>query len=337
MINALDLLNEVADRMGWPQITTLEKQSLPPEHRKMLRLLNRVLRAAGAFNDWPLLQKDAQIVLVASETTDADNSEYVTATQNSATVTVDNATFDETYIGRAFQVSGDDYVYRIAAVPSATTLTLNRAWVSDNITASDEKVTTIAMDRYALPSDFDRPIGDVLNFAAPFKIAPISPYEFKQIRYASPGVVGQTDDPGVYTIYGMTDNQAAQMLHFHPYPKNARILEYTYIQVHPEIDSDQDKILYPLSYLEAFIGTLLYIANRDYEDASPAKTQQILFDAMRSHNLQQSSAGPTESDVRLRPANNVRRSLRRAYGVPGMRVDWGSTFETGHSSGLYDD
>lgn len=333
MINALDILNEIADRQGWRQIATLEAATLPPDHRKMLRLLNRLLRTVGGYNDWPLLQAEGTIRLVDALEGDADSSEYVTATKNSASVTIDNVTLDETYIGRGFQVSGDEVVYRIEAVTSPTTITLDQAWINASITAADQKTFTIAMDKYALPSDYDRAIGDSLNFYNRRDIKPMTPYEFQRLRYDEPTIIDHLGEPDYYTIKELTDNQSAQIIQFHQWPKTARLLKFPYVKLHPEIDSDQDKILYPVGYMEAFINTMLYIASRDYDDASPAKIQQIMLDGIRAHNLQQGGAGPTESNLQLRPANRVRRQIRRAYGFPVVNVDWGDSWDTGENFG----
>lgn len=333
MINALDLLNEVSDRLGWPQIKTLEAQTLRSEHRKLLRLLNRMLRTLGGYNDWPLLQEEATIRLVAAESGDADSSEFVTATQDSTAVTIDNATLDQTYVGRAIQVSGYNTIYRIASVTSATTLTLDQAWIDADIDATDECTYTIAMDRYALPSDYDRPLGDALNFDGILDIDPLTPQDFRQWRYDHPGVIDNLGEPQRYTILGLTDNQAAQIIVFDPYPENARLLKFPYMRIHPKIDSDQDKVLYPISYLGALADTLEYVASRSYDDASPVKLQQLVADAIRAHNIQQSSAGPTDSNIQIRPANRVRRQIRAAYGRPTTRVDWGDRWDTGEAFG----
>ncbi len=166
---ALKIINELEDRLGYPQSDTIELPELSSEQRKVIRLLNRVLTAWTGLNDWPLLRKDGEIVFIASEVSDttAGLEEYVTATEDSDVITVANATFDETYIGRAIQISGLQYVYRIIDVPSATTLQLNRAWIDTSITVADEATYCIAMDRYALPADYDRPTGRTRAFFAP--------------------------------------------------------------------------------------------------------------------------------------------------------------------------
>jgi len=337
MIAALDLLNEVADRLSWPQFTTLEEVQPLAEHRKLLRLLNRVLESLGAYNDWPLLREEATIVMVAAVQSSADpdddastdDGQFITATQNSKTITVSNYTgFTEAHIGWAFQASGDEYIYRVATVPSTSSITLNRAWVNDSVAASDEIGFTMAMDRYALPEDFGRPVDDWQNAFAPYKIKPRTPNQFRDRRRERSGIL--LADPDIFTIYGLQNGR--QVVHFDPFPENARMLQYEYQKRHPVIDSDQDQILYPHSYLGVLIDVLVQLALRDYEDS--AKMQTILQDVLRGHNLQQSNAGVTESRPVMEPGNSVRRSMRVAYGLPTVNIDWGDAFDTGELHGL---
>ncbi len=330
MIIALDLLNELADRLSKPQFETLETTQLKSHHRKLLRLLNRVLQTVGAYSDWPLLRAEASLGIIDSLTTDADNSEYVTATKDSTAVTVAGQSFTETFTGRAFQVVGDDYIYRIATVTSPTTLTLDRAWSNTSITVTDTKVAMIAMDRYALPTNFDRPVDNWQAFFAPYNIRPVSPNEFREIRRRERNI--RLGEPEVYTKFGLTDNQAAEMVHFHPWPKTARILRYEYQKNHPAINSDQDQILYPLTYVETMIDWILQLANRDYENSS--KTQQVLQDAIRAHNMQRSNPGATEEPIRIEPMGETRMQIQEAYGETVVDIDWGEWFVTGRKHGL---
>lgn len=331
MIAALDLLNEVADRKGWPQISTIEvaEADLRADHRKMLRLLNRILQTVGGYNDWPMLREEGTLVLVAAEEGDSDSSEFVTATQNSDTVTVANASFDETYIGRGFQVSGDEYVYRITAVPSTTQLKLNRAWVSDNITVADEKTYTIAMDRYALPEDFGRTIDDWKSFFGQYKIEPRDPNEFRELRRDAAYQI-TLGDPDYFTVYGLTNGR--QVVHFHPWPENARLLLYEYQRRHPIINSDQDMVLFPVTYLNSLIDLMVYFLDRDY-DGNSVKSDKVLRDWVAEHNRQQSNPGMSDAVPLLQLANDVRTSIYQSAMLPNS-VDWGDAFDTGSIYGF---
>lgn len=330
MINALDFMKEVADRAGKTRFTTLEDLNPITEHRKLLTLLNTMLKRAGSFNDWDMLRKEGSIVTVASLETDADSSEFVTATQNSDEVTVAGQTFDDTYTGRAFQVNGEEDLYRIIEVLTPTKVKIDRAWVQDSLTVADEKTVTIAMDRYALPADFDRTVTDWQNFFAPYKIEPATPNEFREMRINRRRIL--LSDPEMFTVFGFTDNESARIVHFYPWPKEARLLRFDYQISHPTIDSDQDNILYPLSYREALISTMLAVSARDFEDS--AKMEKILQDSLREHNIQQSNPGLTDSKAQLEPSGRTRRQVYNSYGAGALNVDWGNAFDTGRTNGL---
>jgi hypothetical protein len=188
------------------------------------------------------------------------------------------------------------------------------------------------MDRYALPDDFDRAVDDWDSMFAPFNISARTPNQFRESRLTNRTI--RLGDPEIYTKYGLTDNQSAEIVHFDPFPENARILQFAYQSKHPPINSDQDKILYPHSYMEALIDLILQLANRDYEDKDSAKVQQLIIDSFRAHNAQQSNPGTTDGGPILRPANLVRSSMRDAYGLPATSVDWGDAWDTGAHLGL---
>lgn len=328
MIAALEFLNEINDRLGWPQIKTLDKSILTPEERKLVRLLNRVIDSVSGYNDWPLLRRDSSIILLDSITTDSDLSEFVTATKGSPIVTVAGQSFDQTFIGRAFQVSGDEVVYRIKTVTSPTQIDLDDDWINASITVADKLTAVIAMDQYTLPDNFNRPVDDWENFFLPHGVEPRTPNQFRKRRRENLNMV--IGEPNIYTIYGLRNN--LQVVHFQPFPETARILSFAYQKKHPTITSDQDQLLFPNEYYGALMDVVLEFANRDYED-SP-KMEAILRDSLRQHNLQQSNPGATASSPIITPRNDVRTSIQIAYGIPSGSIDWGDAFDTGRKNGL---
>lgn len=323
MLNALSIINECADRIGWGQIDTLDKSTLSAKERKLLSLTNRVVQTWCGLDNWAMLRTEATIVLIADVVGASASSQYVTATQNSKTVTIDNVTLDSTYNQRAFQVDGDDYVYRIEDVPSPTTITLNRAWITDSITASDEKTFTIAQDRYTLPSDFDRIADDIENPFSPYKIQPVSPNEFRDLRLRYRGI--HVDDPGHCTVWGTNPGETLQLIHFEPYPDSARILQFVYQRKHPKIDSDNDKIFVEDRYGEALIDVIVQAALRDYEDDE--RMQVVLLDALRKYNIQTSRREMTKQALVLRPENKTRADIRNAVKRSNLPIDYGDNFD----------
>jgi hypothetical protein len=329
MVNALGIINEINERLGWPQLATIESPDVTNEQRKVVKTLNRVLETMQGVKAWSLLRKDGTITLVASEVSDldpddnpaTDDQQYVTATKNSKNVTVANMSFTDVHKTRAFQVSGDKTVYRIDDVLSPTEIVLNLAWISDSIAVSDEKTFTIAADLYSLPTDYDRPTDDIRNFFGPYKIKPRNPNAFVERRTVNPGIT--LGEPNIFTIYGMNEGQTTELIHFHPYPKNARMLTFSYQSNHPVINSDNDKILYHQRYMEFIINAVYQICLDAYEDS--AKADRALINMMREYNWQTDDI--TSAALRIRPLNEVRMSMKRAHRYGGHRINWGSYFD----------
>ena len=332
MVNALEIVNEINERLGWPQLSTLEDPDVSNEQRKVLKTLNRVLRTIQGVDDWALLRREGTLVTVASEISDltSGSEQYVTATQNSKNVTVANMTFDDTYKTRAFKVGSSEFVYRITDVLSPTEIELHRAWIDASITASDEQAFKIGSDRYGLPTDFDRPTDDIKNFFGPYKIQPTDPNKFARRRASNPGI--ETGDPDVFTIYDTNEGQTTQLIHFHPFPENARMLTFQYQSQHPEVNSDNDKILYPQRYMEFVIDATYQICLDAYEDSG--KADRALINMMREYNWQTQDI--TATIARMRPANNVRKSMNRAFGYGGYRINWGRHFDKAGNTNLTD-
>jgi len=330
---ALQILNEVADRLGWEQIKTIELANMPNETRKLLRLLNRILGTLGGLDEWPMLRGSGTVQLVADEISDvtSGSEQYVAATQNSAIVTIANMTMDATYVGRAIKITTCEYVFRITEVTNPTTVVLNRAWFEDSITVSDEATFTIAMDQYVLPVDFDRPIDDFNSFLAPYEIKPIDPAAFQELRRKWSGL--HIDQPRAYTIYGLNEAQTAQVIHFDPYPDEVTVLDFPYIKIHPEIDSDNDKILYPKRVIEVIIEMMLQLAYRDYEDDD--RMQVALMDMITKYNQSVGKGTATDRRKIMRPSNRTRQDIYRAYRAGGSNIDWGDTFDRAGNVGFF--
>jgi len=331
-MTGLQVINEIEDRLSWPQTESIDQEPRTSETRKLLRFLNRVLQTITGTKDWPRLRATGAVILLASETSDltSGSEQYVSISQNSDLMTVANGTFDETYIWRAIQVSGDEIVYRIKAVPSPTVLQLGSIWVNDDIVVGDERTFTIAMDKYALPTDFDRPLSEAQAFFEPYNIQPRSPGEFESIRRRDPGIT--VGDPDCFTIYGMNDGQSTELVHFHPYPENQRIINFEYQRVHPEINSDNDEVLFPQRFIAFIVETVEALALRTNED-DPNKMQATILSALTSYNQQIANRTVTGSRIRLKKTNRIRASIRRAFNKRG-KMDWGDWFDRSNFYGL---
>lgn len=322
MITGLELINEVEDRLGWRQTSSLDGD-LRPDSRKLVRLLNRVLKSIQRIDDWPLLRKDEEIKTIAA----LQDTEYLAIENGSATLALGASeegtlSFTESMIGRAIQIGSEKTIYRIVSVESPHSITLNKEWIGDTI--SDTKTAyKICQDQYALPEDFDRPAKGWETFLEPYHVEAVGPDEFKRERTKRGGYM-LIANPDRFTIYGYTDNNYQQVLHLDPYPEDEVVMNYSYYCNHPEINTDNDRVLIPAAKLDAVIQGMIYLATRDYTDDT--KVQLVLRDYMDSLNKAGGSPTTAEDITQLTPYKGDKYKRRNQWGR-GVRVNWGSLFD----------
>lgn len=331
MITGLALINEVEDRLSWRQTDTLEG-ALRPETRKLVRLLNRVLASMQTLDDWPLLREDGTVQLVAAVTGDA----YFELENGSAVVQLGASettlSFSETMKGRAIQLGTHATIYRIESVESSTSLTLNRPYLGDDVVDADGPIAyAIVQDRYTLPDDFDRPTDDWENFFGPNSIDNVGPNKFLEQR-RNRGSTLLVHDPEIYTVYGLDDSETYQIIHFDPYPNEARVLTFTYQKNHPVIETDEDRVLFPRSHEAIIIEAMLHLSNRDYEDAQ--KVELVLRDFMRTINQAQASGNVAQDRMRFTPNGAHRLAQHTKWGGRGG-INWGDTFDMVDKVGFF--
>jgi len=335
MITGLKLINEAEDRLGWRQTPTLEDSVLRPETRKLLRMLNRVLKSLQSADDWPLMRAEGTLMTLAA----AEGTAPFYLVNGSATVIVISGTptdtstpavlrLDESYIGRAIQIGDESTVYRIKSVANPQCFDLNRPWIGATTVLvagpSEYQTYTIAQDQYFLPADYCRPNGKWDQFLAPYGIQPVGPDAFSTVRRSRGGTL-LTHAPEIFTVYGVDAGQVYQILHLDPFPLEQQILQFTYQIVHPEIETDADRILFPASHEGVILEALLYLANRDYQDDS--KLEVVLRDYMRETSAVRALSPMTEDPFQIRPSGSHRIAQHRRWGAASPRLDYGSYFD----------
>lgn len=337
MLTGLSVINEIEDRLGWPQSKTLEGQvGEATRTRKAKKLLNRVLKNLTAAETWPMLRAEGTIITEAP----LDNTAVrLDLTNGSSTVTI--SSFDVSGTGDvqltpflikhkiwAIQIGTGYPIYRIEEVLSPTSVKLNRPWIGDDSTPTgDDDDDTFrllfAMDRYALPEDYDRPSGKWEDFLSIYNVHPAGEEEFAKRRRAG-GRTITYDDPQWYTVYGLDPTETYQVLHLHPWPKQQTMLQYNYQRVHPDIRVDDDLILFPQAQLSIVIEAVLYLANRDYEDDTrlQAALQEYLaqFKSVKGENR-------ITSDKKSFTPHVIRARSVRQRRDGGVRIDYGDAFD----------
>lgn len=313
---AKSLINQVEDALSWRQSETIEGTNISSDTRKLKRLLNRILRSLQTVTDWPMLRAEDEIITVAAYQTGT-----VDVTNNSATVTGTGTAWDETFKGRAFQVSGDEYVYRIASVESATSLTLNRIYLGDTDTA----VTyCIAQDKYSLPEDLDRPIDDWQSFFAPYSLQLTGDHTMARRRRARGGDI-LLGEPDSFTLEGLDDQLQARQVRLDPFPEYQRMYTFRYMKNHPEVENDNDRILFPVRAENVIIEAMVRLAYRDHEDDD--RMEVALRDLLMEENMLLSNREATQEPLRITPSNARKLAEQARFGGTGRRIDYGSYFD----------
>jgi len=334
MRTGLQVIQEIQDRLGDRQAETIEGD-VDKKVRKLLRLLNRVLKNLVSAEQWPMLRTEGTLVTNAPIEEDV----LVDLTNGSNVVTLSSfdtssVTFAANYVQWGIQFGKDTPIYRIDEVVSPTQIKLNRPWLGDTVTpasADDDTVALVlAMDRYALPEDFDRPTGAWQDFLSAYNIKPLGPQEFAEMRNRR-GRNIDTDNPLYYTIYGLDPSNTYQVLHLEPWPSQQTMMSYDYQREHPEVEFDTDQILFPNSQLSIIIEAVIYLANRDYKDDQ--RMGAALTEYLQQYNAARSQQRVTSDHKAFTPwMKNRARSVRQSRG--GVRIDYGDYFDVAGNTEL---
>lgn len=334
MRTGLQVIQEIQDRLGDRQAETIEGD-VDKKVRKLVRLLNRVLKNMVSAEQWPMLRTEGTIVTQAS----IEEDMLVELTNGSNVVNISSfdssgVTFETSYLQWGIQFGRDTPVYRITKVVSPTRIELNRAWLGDTSvpTSADDDTTAVvlAMDRYALPEDFDRPTGTWQDFLSAYNVKPLGPEAFaEERRKRGRNII--TDSPKYYTIYGLDPSNTYQVLHLEPWPDDQTMMEYNYQREHPDVEFDTDLVLFPHSQLSIIIEACIYLANRDYKDDQ--RLGAALTEYLQQFNAAKSQQRVTTDDKQFTPWMRSRaRSVRQSRA--GVRIDYGDYFDIAGNTGL---
>lgn len=323
MIKALDMVNQINQAKNWKILTTLEVSPLPLESQKTLQALNHVGQMLGRFIYWRFLHTRGNIRTVPAYSTGT-----VQATNGSNQIVGDSTIWTPDMVGRAFKVNGFEELYRITAVTSIVSLTIDQLYNGDS---KSDAGYVIAQDRYKVPEDFDLELG-VFNFKDPRRIDIVNPERFDEHRFSGrtfgSTVALTTDTPTVATFE--TDGDGHNVLVVDPFPDEAIMLHFTYYRMLQKLKRDEDFWPFP-PYIEAVLmDGALYFLSRDAADDQRALAQLNQFFESRSE-----LAGFTrmaDQYTRISPdTGHVRMAARRnrRYGrlAPGINDEWplGST------------
>lgn len=330
---ALEVLQDIADQLGWRQPTTLENEELlDKDQRKLLRAFNRVLRAVAGIDDWRFLRKEGEITLEAAYTTGlmrlTNGSTSVSGQDDPDVTGTELPVWTSSMVGRAVVINGHPIVYRVASVTSATALTLDRAFLgttSDGSTV-DDYAYQLVQDRYDLPADFDRPIDEDWtrhdeNSTSLIRI--ISPKEMAARRRVRPAY--STSDPDTVSLWKIDDAGEHRIATFDPFPDTARLVSFEYQATHPKMENDTQRILYDQKTEEMILSGVEFLILRGPED--DARTGLMLDEFLR-----QQMAGVSKTEIgnqrtRLRASQERALQQRTKWARKARRIDWGAYFD----------
>lgn len=327
----LDVLKDIADQVGWKQPTTIENpEILDKDQRKLIRAFNRVLRAMSGINDWRFLRKEGEITLLA---TYERGTMRMTNGSTSVSGQVDedgnSPTWTSSHIGRAVVISGHPVVYRVSAVTSATAITLDRAFMgdtSDGGTTVDDYIYQLVQDRYDLPVDFDRPVDDDwtrYDDTATSRIKIISADDMREARLHK--LAYSTGDPDTVALW-MDDTQGEHRIAiFNPYPDDAKIVRFEYQRVHPDMETDNQRILFERRNEELVIAGVEWLLLRGPEDDQRATGLLQEFLTQQMNAVAQTEIG--QQRTRITPSEARAWQQRTKWRSRGRRINWGSYFD----------
>ncbi len=328
---ALEVLQDIADQIGWKQPTTLEQaHTLDKDQRKLIRSFNRVLRAMSGINDWRFLRKQGEIELLAEYTTGLMQlTNGSTAVVGSADTDGNTGAWTSAMIGRAIVLQGHPVVYRIASQTSATALTLDRQFVgttSDGGTTLADYDYRIVQDRYDLPVDFDRPADEDWTrydggSASPVRL--VDPNEIRSRRLRR--VAYSVGDPEVVTLWMNDDAGEHRMAIFDSYPKSLRVVRFDYHIVHPQMELDNQRILFDQKQEELIMSGVEFLLLRGPEDDQRAQL-------MLGEYLQQQQTAVAKTEIgqertRITASQDRAFHQRAKWRRRGRGIHWGSRFD----------
>lgn len=331
---ALEILNDIADQLGWKQLTTVENETLlDKDDRKLIRTFNRVIRTMSAINDWTFLRAQGEVELVASYEVGVARM-----TNGSATVTgLDDPDITGTLLptwvaaheGRVLLLSGHPIPYLIKNVNTATSITLDRTYIgptTDGTSALPDLNYKIVQDRYDLPLDFDRPVDEDWTRFDDTSSTNIRVRDAATIRarrqQRAPFTTG---DPDIVAIWARDEQDEHRQAIFDQYPDAVRVVRFDYQKQHPKIELDNQRLLFPQKHEELIMSGVEFLALRGPED--DVRAELMLGDFLAQQNVAVSKTEIGEQPTVLTASTVGSRQQRRKWRRKGSRINYGSYFD----------
>uniref|UniRef100_A0A6H1ZPW4 Uncharacterized protein n=1 Tax=viral metagenome TaxID=1070528 RepID=A0A6H1ZPW4_9ZZZZ len=190
--------------------------------KQMVYCVNEVLRKMASVKGLPIMNTRYVI-----QTVDDYQASTVTVTKGDATVTGAASVWTSDMVGRAFSLSSNNTVYRIAAIASATSLELDDNWNDDTEAGAGY---VIAQDRYDLPADFGDFAGTSSVMLQGPKVRPLdikAPSEIDFQRHSMRSRPLDLGGPTMVSIYDRASSGVRQ-IEVDPFPDDLYTIHIRY-------------------------------------------------------------------------------------------------------------
>lgn len=219
---------------------------------QMKRLINERYEDVSNAKLWWWLQEKSHIDMVAYY-----NTGTVAVTQDSTTVTGTSTVWTSAMVGRRFFTVAHEEIYRISAVASTTSLTLETEWAGDDET---EGAYYIDQDLYSLASDLDRMVHPHHAFW-PYNVRAVGLEEMRRIKAYN---LKKHDKPRLYTLMGFDSSGYRQILFDTGGDEDPIVLYYDYLKKITTLSATTDKPLIPQKFRHILVEGALADYYRDY-------------------------------------------------------------------------
>jgi hypothetical protein len=337
---ALDVLKQVCDQLGWDQIVSVENEdTLTKDDRKLVRALNRTLRVLSGVQDWRFLRAEGEIITIAEYTQGTarvtNGSTAVTGQDDPDITGTLLPSWTAAMVGRAFVASGVPLIYRITAVNSATSLTLDREWQGDSTGPAagpdgedvDDLSYQILQDRYDMPLDMDRPADADWSLFNGTSVSTVTVVDPSAIRARRTGRMpaASAADPDAVALW-MHDSQGEHRVAvLDPFPSEQRVITFEYQKIHPVIDRDTQRILFPPRYEEVVADGVEFLLREGPDDDN--RTDLALAEYLRTRAETAAAREIGQKRIRLTPSQHRAYQQHAKWGRRGLRMNWGSSFD----------
>lgn len=264
----------------------------------------------------------------------------LTITQGSTTITGDSTLWNTNNvfsvanmrIGGKIRINAGTETYRITAVASDTSATLDHKFTQADVAAVSYSYFE---DEYALVADFLRPI-DMQRFSSNIPIQLVDRLRFRR-AYIRNYIVGKPFIATLIDLPAVANTTPVRKVKFHKPPDIAYSIPYTYVTANlvvtaagataTSFSNDDDEPIVPIRYRHAILFHALYHWYRDKKNDSRSQEAKAEY-----NDLILRMAGDVEVGAQrmvMKPATHIyRRKAQRPYrSRGGKRYDFNGRFD----------